>query len=263
MVIKTDILGWFVYSALAAQLYAAVALAARRRVLGGAAFATGFALCVAAFAFRWLQVGHVPLQSMFEVFLALGMVVYPLSVFSQQVLGATGQAAHAAIAAAVLFPAAFVFGAEARHLPPALNCWLFVPHVASYMLAYIVMAMAAVQASAQLAAPAGSEQAGQYELATHRLVRLGFPLLTGGLVLGAWWGKLAWGDYWHWEAKELWALATWLIFAGYLHLRPAVRRRLPRVGSGAVIAGAAAIVMTLLWVNLAQRFAGLHSYATP
>ena len=101
-----------------------------------------------------------------------------------------------------------------------------------------------------------------WEPAAHRMVRLGFPLLTLGLVLGAVWGKIAWGDYWNWDPKELWSLVSWLVFVGYLHVRYMFGTRYPRANAALVVAGLAAIILTLLWLNLAPRFSGgLHSYA--
>ena len=259
MGIKTDLVAYLVYCALAAHLYAAAALALRRRVFGRTAFATGFAACAGAFVVRWVQLGHAPLEGMFDVFLALGMLVWPLSLLARRVLGAEGEAAHAVMAGVVLFAAGFVFDAGREPLPVMLQSALFIPHVGAYMLAYVVMLMGAVQALMQLAAPAGGELAARREAATWRLVRVGFPLLTAGLVLGAVWGKRAWGDWWHWDVKELWSLATWLIFAGYLHLRAALGGRGQRVCSAAVLAGAAAIGMTLLWVNMGGAVS-LHAH---
>jgi ABC-type transport system involved in cytochrome c biogenesis permease subunit len=95
------------------------------------------------------------------------------------------------------------------------------------------------------------------------MVRLGFPLLTVGLVLGAVWGKIAWSDYWNWDRKELWSLISWLVFVGYLHVRYRYGRKYPAVNSSLVLAGLTAIIITLLWVNLSRIFGGgLHSYAT-
>jgi ABC-type transport system involved in cytochrome c biogenesis permease subunit len=278
--IKTDLVGFLIYCGMAAHLYAAVALVLRRRVFGEVAFATGFGVLVAAWVVRWVQVGHVPLQSLFEVFLTLGMLVYPLSLLARR-LGAAGQAAHALIAAVVLLPAGFVFSAARWPLPAVLRSVLFVPHVATYLLAYMVMTMAAVEAVLQLVARAGSDrachpgtatgravaggaalasQAAARERATWRLVCLGFPLLTAGLGLGMVWANSAWGGYWHWDPKENWSLATWLVFLSYFPLRLALHRRWPRASACVVLAGAAAILMTLLWVNLTGS-SPLHSHA--
>jgi hypothetical protein len=38
-------------------------------------------------------------------------------------------------------------------------------------------------------------------------------------LLGAWWGQVAWSNYWGWDPKENWAFITWLIFSAYLHFR--------------------------------------------
>jgi ABC-type transport system involved in cytochrome c biogenesis permease subunit len=112
---------------------------------------------------------------------------------------------------------------------------------------------------------AGAEKPGcvSAEEATYRMVRLGFPLLTLGLVLGAVWGKIAWGDYWNWDPKELWSLISWLVFLGYFHFRYMYGKRFPRINASLVLAGLVAIILTLLWVNLANLFkGGMHSYAS-
>jgi cytochrome c-type biogenesis protein CcsB len=54
---------------------------------------------------------------------------------------------------------------------------------------------------------------------SYRIIGLGFPLLTLGIIAGAVWANEAWGSYWSWDPKETWALITWLVFAAYLHAR--------------------------------------------
>jgi ABC-type transport system involved in cytochrome c biogenesis permease subunit len=186
--------------------------------------------------------------------------------------------ADAVLAAVVLFPVAMVFNPEPQYLPAALQSPLFVPHVATYLAAYVVLGKAAVQAFGCLVrgpvatgdstgrAERGGEILGggasaDLSRATYTMVCFGFPLLTLGLVLGAWWGKLAWGDYWNWDPKELWSFVSWLVFLAYLHFRAVRGPRSPVLGSLLVLAGTACILITLLWANLSRLFAGLHSYA--
>ena len=145
--------------------------------------ASSVTLAAVAFVYRWHDVAHVPLQNLFEVFLCLGMLIYPLSLFGQRFLGVRSGAADALIGFIILFPAGFVFNAEPQRLPPALQSWLFAPHVAAYMFAYVLMAKASVQAVGQLLCQ-GQEEAGAYELGTYRMVCMGFPLLSLGLILG-------------------------------------------------------------------------------
>jgi ABC-type transport system involved in cytochrome c biogenesis permease subunit len=263
MMIKNSPQGYLIYAAMALLLLAFLSTVWRRRRLGGALYLGGFLVVLGAFVYRWLDVGHVPMQNLFEVFLCLGMI-YPLSLFCRRVLRVGGESVDMLIGVVVLFPAGFVFSAEPQQLPPALQCWLFAPHVAVYMASYIVFAKATTQAVCCLLGRDRPEAAQlvRYEEGVYRLVCLGFPLLTLGLILGSWWGKLAWGDYWGWDPKEMWSLATWLIFAAYLHARSMVGRSRAKLLSAIAVAGMVAIIITLLWVNLSRIFAGLHNYAS-
>jgi ABC-type transport system involved in cytochrome c biogenesis permease subunit len=203
------------------------------------------------------------MQNLFEVFLTLAMLIYPLSIFCRRILQVGGETADALVAAILLVPAGFIFNAEPQKLPPALQSWLFAPHVAVYMLSYVIMTKAAVQAIYQLLSNSVSEDKHiiSYEQASYRAVCLGFPLLTLGLLLGSWWGKLAWGDYWGWDPKEMWSLASWLVYVGYFHFRYMFGKKHPSINSIWVVMGIVVICITLLWVNLSNLFTGVHSYA--
>ncbi|MBN1505519.1 MAG: cytochrome c biogenesis protein CcsA [Sedimentisphaerales bacterium] len=264
MEIKYSVQGLLIYATIGVYLLAFLVTAARQARAGRIMFFAGFLLAVLSYVYRWHHVGHVPLQNLFEVFLFLGVVCYPISWFCRNVLQIGGQWADMLIGAVVLVPAGFIFNAQPMQLPPALQSWLFAPHVAVYMLAYIFMAKAAFQAGEQLLSrrPTIETTPLPPEQATYELVAIGFPLLTLGLILGSWWGKLAWGDYWGWDPKELWSLASWLVYVGYFHWRYMFGKLSPRSNSLWAIAGMTAIIITLLWVNLSRLFPGLHSYAT-
>jgi ABC-type transport system involved in cytochrome c biogenesis permease subunit len=149
MEIKYTIQGMLIYIAIAVYLLAFVTSLLRRRKTGHALFLFGFAIAVFAFVYRWYHVRHMPLQNLFEVFLCLGMIIYPLSLFSRRFLHVGGYSADMLIGAIVLLPAGFIFNAQPQRLPPALQSWLFIPHVAVYMLSYIFMAKATFQAILQ------------------------------------------------------------------------------------------------------------------
>jgi len=92
---------------------------------------------------------------------------------------------------------------------------------------------------------------------SYRIIGLGFPLLTIGIISGAVWANEAWGSYWSWDPKETWALITWLIFASYLH------SRLTKSWQGKKPAMLASIGFFVVWVcYLGVNFLGqgLHSY---
>jgi ABC-type transport system involved in cytochrome c biogenesis permease subunit len=205
MAIKYSMQGLLIYLVIATYLIALVISVLGKKGMGRRFYQIGFVIAVLAFAYRWYSVRHVPLQNLFEVFLGMGILVYPLSLFSRRVLRVGGEAADMLIGAILLVPPGFIFDAAVRKLPPALQCWLFGPHVAVYLLAYVIMAKATVQAFPGLIGKTDSQQSDlvPYEEGTYRLVCFGFPLLTLGLIMGSWWGKLAWGDYWGWGLSAL------------------------------------------------------------
>ena len=258
MALKYTIQGLLIYATLAAYLLSLASMLLRRPKAGHIFFVLAFLFGCFAVAYRWFDVRHLPLQNLFEVFLFLGAIVYPVSVFCRRVLRVGGIAADVLIGAIVLFPAGFVFSADPQQLPPALQCWLFGPHVFVYMLSYVLMTKAAVHAALQLA---GMETLGDSTGPQHLMVCAGFPLLTLGLVLGSVWGGLAWGDWWGWDPKELWSLASWLIYVAYFHFRYMFGRKFPRANNIWIIAGFVVIVITLLWVNLSNLFPSIHTYA--
>ncbi|MGH2692473.1 MAG: c-type cytochrome biogenesis protein CcsB [Actinomycetota bacterium] len=93
----------------------------------------------------------------------------------------------------------------------------------------------------------------------YRTIVFAFPIWTlGPLIFGSIWAEEAWGRYWGWDPKEVWAFVTWVVFAGYLHARATVGWRGRRAAILAIV-GFAALVFNLIVVNTA--IAGLHSYA--
>jgi len=264
MEIKYTVQGLLIYTAITAYLLAFLTTLLGRTKTGHLLYIFGFIIAALSFGYRWYDIRHVPLQNLFEVFLCLGMICYPLSQFCRRVLRIGGGHADMLVGAIVLLPAGIVFDAQPQQLPPALQSWLFVPHVAVYALSYIFMAKATFQAILELAGrrPGPGEELLPPEQATYQMICVGFPLLTLGLVLGSCWGKLAWGDYWGWDPKELWSLASWLVYVGYFHFRYMFGKKHPRINSTWAIVGMSVIVITLLWVNLSRLFPGLHSYAT-
>ncbi|MGF1567185.1 MAG: c-type cytochrome biogenesis protein CcsB [Nodosilinea sp.] len=92
---------------------------------------------------------------------------------------------------------------------------------------------------------------------SYRMIGLGFPLLTIGIIAGAVWANEAWGSYWSWDPKETWALITWLVFAAYLHARitKGWQGRRP-----AILAAAGFVVVWVCYLGVNLLGKGLHSY---
>ena len=122
----------------------------------------------------------------------------------------------------VMFACINIFKPEihSKTLMPALQSPWFVPHVAVYMFAYAMMGAVTVFAI-YLWWQSGRREIRREEMgACDTLVKIGWAFLTLGMVMGALWAKEAWGDWWTWDPKETWALATWLGYLLYIHLRP-------------------------------------------
>lgn len=92
---------------------------------------------------------------------------------------------------------------------------------------------------------------------SYRIIGLGFPFLTIGIIAGAVWANEAWGSYWSWDPKETWALITWIVFATYLH------SRITKGWEGRKTAILGSIGFFIIWIcYLGVNFLGkgLHSY---
>ena len=92
---------------------------------------------------------------------------------------------------------------------------------------------------------------------SYRIIGLGFPFLTIGIISGAVWANEAWGSNWSWDPKETWALITWLVFAIYLH------SRLIKGWQGekaALIGSSGFFILWICYLGVNFLGKGLHSY---
>jgi cytochrome c-type biogenesis protein CcsB len=97
----------------------------------------------------------------------------------------------------------------------------------------------------------------ELDIMTYRVAAVGLPLLTVGIITGAWWAKEAWGAYWQWDPKETAALLSWIIYASYMHLHTRHAWRGAR-SAWISLLGFASILFCYLGVNI--WISGLHSY---
>jgi cytochrome c-type biogenesis protein CcsB len=93
---------------------------------------------------------------------------------------------------------------------------------------------------------------------TYKIICIAFPLLTLMIAAGAYWANQTWGSYWSWDPKETWAAITWLVYAGYLHMR-ITRGWKGRRAAWFAILGFAVVIFTFFGVT--YLLPGLHAYA--
>ena len=95
----------------------------------------------------------------------------------------------------------------------------------------------------------------------YRLHAFGFPIWTfAALVAGPVWAEYAWGSYWNWDPKEVWAFITWVIYAAYLHARATAGWR-GRAAAIIALVGVASLLFNFVGINFFFGSGSLHSYA--
>lgn len=127
-------------------------------------------------------------------------------------------------------------------------------------LLYIVIRISTRKSISQLLKPLTKRvSANLMDEISYRSVVIGFPLFTlGGLLFAMIWAQIAWGRFWGWDPKEVWALITFLFYAAMLHLRLSKSWEGEKTAWMAIL-GFGIIIFNQVFVNLI--IAGLHSYA--
>jgi len=92
----------------------------------------------------------------------------------------------------------------------------------------------------------------------YRATQIAVVLLAIGTILGGLWADVAWGRFWGWDPKEVWALVTLLVYITILHGRYVGWFGSFGMAVGSVL-GASAIMMAWYGVNYVLG-SGLHSY---
>ena len=85
-------------------------------------------------------------------------------------------------------------------------------------------------------------------------------LLAAGTVLGGLWADQAWGRFWGWDPKEVWALVSLLVYLLLLHARHIGWSRDFGMAAAAVF-GFTAILFTWYFVNFVFG-SGMHAYGS-
>ncbi|GAB3630082.1 c-type cytochrome biogenesis protein CcsB [Pandoraea terrae] len=228
-----------------------------------------------------VDVGHIPISNLYEVFVLFCMITALFYLYYEQryETRALGPFVLLVISAAVGFLLWYSVarGAfEIQPLVPALQSWWMKIHVPANFIGYGTFALAAMVAVAYLlkareqkklaiaGAPLGtgffSSRLPSLELLDdlmYKAIAVGFAFFTIATILGALWAADAWGGYWSWDPKETWALIVWLNYAAWLHMR------LMKGLRGAVAAWWALtglLVTTFAFLGVNMFLSGLHSY---
>jgi cytochrome c-type biogenesis protein CcsB len=92
---------------------------------------------------------------------------------------------------------------------------------------------------------------------SYRIIGLGFPFLTIGIISGGVWANEAWGSYWSWDPKETWALNYLVSFCNLFTC--SYYKRMGRKKT-AILGGLGFFVIWICYLGVNFLGKGLHSY---
>ena len=224
----------------------------------------GVTFLAGAWVTRWIATGHAPYSNMYEYSMSFALGTTVSYVVLERKYRARTLGTFVLPVAIGLLAYATTVPSTIEPLIPALqNQELLTIHVAMAIISYGVFAVAFGAAVMQLIQGRNSRlswlpPAALLEEVSFRAVAVGVPFFALLLVLGAYWGNIAWGRYWAWDPKETSALVTFLIYAAYLHTRNLSGWRGTK-SALLLVVGFGAVLFTYFAVNL--WVVGLHSYA--
>jgi cytochrome c-type biogenesis protein CcsB len=219
---------------------------------------------------------RVPWGNMYEFTLAgtFGVSVMYLLLMRRHHLRWMGVIVTAFLVA-VLMLDVLVLYQDAGPLVPALHSYWLMVHVLAAVIAsgaFSVGALALVLFLAKdRAERRGTLRPNGYlsrlpaavalERVAYRLNAFGFPIWTfAALVAGPIWAEYAWGSYWNWDPKEVWAFITWVIYAAYLHARATAGWK-GKAASIIALIGFASLLFNFVGINYFFGGGSMHSYA--
>ncbi len=229
----------------------------------------GIVLHATCFGVRHSTAGGVPVTSLHESlsFFAWCLVLLFLLLdlrFRLSVMGAfAAPLAFGLMVASALSPHIVV------QINPVLKSWLFPVHITFAFLGSAAFALsfgAGVMYLIQNRMLKSKRFTGIYQMlpsldtldkVNYTCLSIGFPLMTLGIISGAFWANTAWGTYWRWDPKETWALITWFLYAALLHGRLTIGWRGRKAAIFSIIAFMF-LLFTFLGVNL--LLGGYHTF---
>jgi len=219
-------------------------------------------LLLVTLVMRGVIARHWPLGSQYEFTLGFAFLVVVIYLIVERRAQARTGGAGVCVVLLGLLGRALSMSPQLRAigpLPPVLKSAWLQAHVLTVMVGYGCFCVAA---GISLTSLGTSDAALSMRADMRRLVEIGFPWLTLGILTGAMWAHNAWGRYWGWDPKETWSLITWLWYLALLHVgRPSDKHS--RQFNWLVLAGFGLVLFTFVGVPWLARWLSLdtlHGY---
>lgn len=235
--------------------------------------ALAFALHAAGVVARGLSAERAPWGNMYEFSVAGSLAVTGvfLALLLRREVRWLGLYVTVAVLATLTVALTVLYTDSADLLPALKSYWLAI-HVGGAVVSAGLFSVGALASGLYLvraARDAAAERAGRaparrgpsaeaLDRVAYQVHTLAFPVWTFTVICGAIWAHHAWGRYWGWDPKEIWAFITWVVYAAYLHARVTAGWK-GRAAAWVALLGYATFLVDYYAVNLFG--VGLHSYS--
>lgn len=209
---------------------------------------------------RWADTGVFPVSTGAEAMMFVSWCAFLSVVFLRKnrslALGAFG---YAIMCAAVSVSSGV---ASSGWVLPVLRTPLLPLHVITIVSSYLLIGLLAVNALVSLIVywlKGNRERLENTALSGRVMLYYATLLLVAGIFMGAAWADIAWGRYWGWDPKEVWALITLFVCSFGFHTRSLPFMARPVVFHCFCLMAFLVMLFTFFGVN--YLLGGLHSYA--
>lgn len=221
-------------------------------------------LCV---ALRWLIKGTAPMANGYETMLLMAWIIIAASLLLCRRFAIVLTFGFIMSGFFLLVSHISQMDPQITHIMPVLQSPLLCIHVSVIMTAFALLSLTFICGitALLLRAMRGSRAEGlAAQLAALRALSQLFyypamAALAVGIFVGAVWANVSWGTYWSWDAKEVWALINFMVYAAAAHGTSLPMMRRPMPWHVFMVAAFATILMTYFGVN--YFLGGMHSYA--
>ncbi len=217
-----------------------------------------------------VKAGNIPITNLYEAVILLSWCVVGVFMTVEYTYNVPSMGAFLFPVATVLSVCALGLKGNTLVAPPTLSKFWLVAHIIPLFMGYAALTLTFVfsvmyltqqrQLKHKFFGPVfhGLPSLEKLDSMMWKALSFGFPLLTLGLVLGAFWMKYsnALGPQWYLDSKVVMGLVTWLFYAALLHLRVGVSMH------GSKVAGLTIVAFVLvLFTFLGTFFLGAqHGY---
>ncbi len=209
------------------------------------------------FVLRWIAGGHVPMAGGFDSMNLTAIAIGGIGLILMRRHAMALPVSMLTMGFCLLVAMMSGSNPPVTNLMPVLSSPLLCLHVAVIMMSYALFFFLMMIGIGGIILGRNAEVSTRF----HRLgVLLLYPaefLLALGIIIGALWANVSWGNYWTWDPKEVWALITLIVYAFPLHPSLSVSRN-PRHFFLYCTLAFLSVLITYFGVNL--LLGGLHAY---